>query len=512
MRTKLLLLILCVFLVLTGCSSSDTTKPKASDGSGSTGAANKDTLVVAQSSDAGTLDPQKQGKMPDMNILINMFDTLVTRGEDNKLAPGLATEWTSIDETTWQFKLREGVTFHNGEPFNAEAVKFSIDRLNNEATQSPIVELKTVKEVNIVDEYTVNIITDVPDPIIPNKMVLFGGVMVPPKYIEEKGEDHFAKNPVGTGPFKFVSWQKDYEVVMEANTEYWDGAPKINTLKFRAIPNYADLVAAVKTGEVDIAASLTADVASQLNGQPDIEVVSAPWIRTFYMVIDTTRDTPLAKKEVRQALNYALDVNTIIDTVLGGHAKRVATLVPSQNFGHNPAIEPYEYNPEKAKQLLAEAGYPDGFTTELDANNLDADIVQAFAAQLEQVGVKVQINLMDGSTLTSNVAAKKNSPLYYLGNTGWTMDAMSNFQSYLKSDRRYNAWKNDEADKLVDIEEQSIDPEIRFEALKKLQELLIEEAPYVYLYQLDSIYGMSKNVDWTPNIIGVLKMHNASFK
>jgi len=509
MRSKLLFLILSVFVVLAGCSTSET--PKASDGSGSKGSVKKDALVVAQTADAGTLDPQKQGKMPDMNILINMFDTLVTRDADNKLAPGLATEWKAVNDTTWQFKLRQGVKFHNGEPFNAEAVKFSIDRLNNAATKSPIVELKTVKEVVVVDEYTVNLVTSAPDPIIPNKMVLFGGAMVPPKYIQEKGDDFFAKNPVGTGPFKFVSWKKDHEVVMEANTEYWAGAPKVNKLTFRTIPNFADMVAAVKTGEVDIAANLTADVASQLNGS-EVNVVSAPWIRTFYFVIDTTKDSPLAKKEVRQALNYALDVNTVIDTVLGGHAKRAATLVPSQNFGYDASIKPYEYNPEKAKQLLAQAGYPDGFSTQLDASNLDADIVQALAAQLEKVGVKVQVNLMEAATLTANVTAKKNSPLYYLGNTGWTMDAMSNFQSYLKSDRRYNAWKNQEADKLVDIEETTIDPDKRMDALKKLQQLLIEEAPYVYLYQLDSIYGMSKNVQWTPNVIGVLNMYNASFK
>lgn len=143
-----------------------------------------------------------------MGILINMFDTLVTRDDNNKLAPSLATEWKALDDTTWEFKLREGVKFHNGEPFNAEAVKFSIDRLNNPDTKSPIVELKTVKEVIVVDAKTVKIVTDGPDPILPNKMTLFGGTMVPPQYIKEKGDDNFAKNPVGTGPFKFVSWQR----------------------------------------------------------------------------------------------------------------------------------------------------------------------------------------------------------------------------------------------------------------------------------------------------------------
>jgi peptide/nickel transport system substrate-binding protein len=502
MKNKMIALIVVLFVILAGCSSessSDNKEKKTGEKS----------LVVGQAADASTMDPQNQGSMPDMNILINMFDTLVTRNENNKLSPSLATEWEAIDDTTWQFKLREGVKFHNGEPFNAETVKFSIERLNK---LGEIVELSNVKEVVVVNEYTVNVVTNIPDPILPNKTVLFGGVMVPPKYIEEKGDDYFAKNPVGTGPFKFESWKKDQEVVMEANNDYWGGAPKIDKLTFRTIPNVADMVAAAKTGEVDIATGLKADVATQLKGDSNINVVSSDWIRTFYLVLDTTKEGPLAQKEVRQAMNHAINIQQIIDTVLGGYAERVSTLLPSQNFGADPSIKPYEYDPEKAKDLLAQAGYPDGFSIELDANNLDVDIVQAIAAELGKVGIKVKVNLMDAQTLMSNITSKKSAPIYYLGNTGWTMDAISNFQSYIKSDRRFNVWKNAEADKLIDIEEQSIDPGMRQEALTKIQELLKEEAPYVYLWQLDGLYAMGKDVEWEPNEIGVLKMYNASVK
>ena len=509
----LLVVVLSLIFIVTGCTKPEknadtTTESVKSEGNGPA----KDTLIVAQNTDAATLDPQKQGKMPDMNILINMFDTLVTRDADNKLAPALATEWKAVNDTTWEFKLRDGVKFHNGEPFNADVVKFSIERLLNPDTKSPIVELKSVKEVVVVDPLTVRIVTDGPDPILPNKMVLFGGVMVPPKYIKEKGDDYFAKNPVGTGPFKFVSWQKDNQVVMEANPDYWKGAPKYKKLIFRTIPNAADMLAALKAGEIDIATSLTADAANQLKGQPNVRVVSAPWIRTFYISIDALQDGPLAKKEVRQALNYGLDVQTIIDTVLGGYAQRVATLIPKQNFGYDPSIKPYEYNPEKAKELLAAAGYPQGFSTKLDVTPPDADIAQVFKAQWEKIGVKVEINVVDSQTMTSNLAAKKTSPLYYIGNTGWTMDAMSNFQSYIKSDRRYNRWKNEEADRLIDIEEKTIDPQKRQEAFTKLQQLIKEEAPFVYLYQLDGLYGMNTKVQWTPNPIGVLSMYSASIK
>lgn len=508
MKWKWMLLVaLCVMIVSAGC-----TKTSGTEGQGGADAPSgaKDTLTVGQELDAGTLDPQKQGKMPDMNILINMFDTLVTRDADNKLAPALATEWKSVDDTTWEFKLRTGVKFHNGEPFNAEAVKYSIDRLNNPDTKSPIVELKSVKEVVVVNETTVRFVTNGPDPILPNKMTLFGGVIVPPQYIKEKGDDHFAKNPVGTGPFKFVSWQKDSQVVMEANADYWQGAPKVNKLVFKIIPNASNMAAALRTGEIDIAAGIKSEVADQLKGQSGINIVSAPGIRTFYISLNTTHG-PLAKKEVRQALNMAVDVDTMIKTVMGGHAERVATMVPKQNFGYDPSIKPYEYNVAKAKQLLADAGYPDGFTIQLDAATPDANHVQVIAAQLGQIGVKVNVNLTDNSTLISNITTKKVAPMYYIGNTGWTMDAMSNFQSYIKSDRRYNNWINAEADKLVDEEETTIDPQKRQAAFSKLQTLLKEEAPYIFLYQINGLYGMRTNVKWTPNPVGLMKMYTASF-
>ncbi|MCY9661666.1 ABC transporter substrate-binding protein [Paenibacillus chondroitinus] len=513
MKLKLILAAMCLISVLSACSNSNGSSSTPSDkGTGTVSSKPaKDTLTVAQDIDAGTLDPQKQGKIPDMGILINMFDTLVTRDENNKLAPSLATEWKALNDTTWEFKLREGVKFHDGEPFNADAVKFSIDRLNNPETKSPIVELKTVKEVVVVDAKTVKIITDGPDPILPNKMTLFGGAMVPPQYIKEKGDENFAKNPVGTGPFKFVSWQKDSQVTMEANADYWQGAAKFKKLVFKIIPNPSNMAAAIRAGEVDIASGIKPDVATQLKNQTDLKVVSSPGIRTFYISLDT-KAGPLAKKEVRQALNYAIDVNTMIKTVLDGNAARASTLVPKENFGYDPAITPYEYNIEKAKQLLATAGYPDGFAITLDADNLEVNNVQVIAAQLEKIGVKVQLNLMDSKTLTANLVAKKTSPMYFIGNTGWTMDAMSNFQSYLKSDRRYNRYPNPDIDKLVDEEEQSIDPQKRQAAFTKLQTILKEDAPFIYLYQINGLYGIRNNIEWKPNPVGILSMYKASIK
>jgi len=371
------------------------------------------TLVVAQSTDASTLDPQKQGKMPDMSILSNIFDTLVTRDAHNKLAPSLATSWRALNTTTWEFKLRQGVKFQDGEPFNATVVKFSIDRLLDPKTKSPIVELRPVKGVKVVNASTVDFLLKAPDPILPNQLTLFGGVMVPPAYIRRKGDAYFAAHPVGTGPFTFVSWQKDSQLVLAANAAYWRGAPTVRRLIFKPIPNEADMVAALKTGDVDIAANISADAAAQLQGAQGVRVVSTPSIRTYYVVLDTTHGGPLANVRVRQALNYAVDANAIVKALLGGYGRRAATLVPQQSFGYDPSVAPYPYDPQKAKSLLAAAGYRHGFTIRLDAQSIDHVAVEAIAAELKTVGVNVQLNLMDPGTFTEKLLANQLGAMYY---------------------------------------------------------------------------------------------------
>lgn len=518
---SILLAVVMIATLITGCSSetnnntsssnnnSNNSQQASGDSSDSQSELTRTDIVVGVTTDATTMDPQKQGKMADMNILINIYDTLVTRDENGELAPSLATEWEAIDDVTWQFKLREGVKFHNGEDFNAEAAKFSLDRLLNPDTASPIAELRNVVSVEIVDEYTINVITEAPDPIIPNKMVLFGGVMLPPQYTTEHDDDYLAQNPVGTGPYKFVSWQKDSEVVLEANEEYWRGAPAIKNVTFRIIPNAADTLAALQTGEVDFVQGLSGDLASSLEGVDGIKLMTADWIKTYYISLDTAIE-PLNIKEVRQALNYAVDKEAIIESVLLGYAEQVATILPRQTFGYDSSIEPYPYDPDKAKELLADAGYPDGFEVTFDALNTESTTIQAIVGYLEAVGVKVNLNMVDSSTLTSKAAAKTAAPLYLQSNTGWTLDGMSNFQSYAKRDRRYARGGTQELDDLVDIEETTIDPTVRQEAFTRAQEILKEEALFIYLWQMDNVLAMSEDINFTPNVNGVLWMYGAS--
>jgi peptide/nickel transport system substrate-binding protein len=514
-RFVALLLAMSLF-VLAGCSGSGSgsDKPAANPGTTPTPADTTPkgpvTLNVSLGSDLTTVDPQRQGKMIDMNILLQAFDTLLTRDKDGKVAPNLATEWKALDDLTWQFKLRKDVKFHNGEPFNAEAVKFSIERLLSPELKSPIVELRYVTAVEVVDEFTVNIKTKDPDPLVPAKLTLFPGTMVPPKYIKEVGDDAFGKKPVGTGPFKFVEWVKDDHVTFEKNAEYWGTKASVDKLIFKAIPNEASRASALAAGDLDIATNVPADSVAQLKANKNIKIASVPGIRAYFVSLNTKKaDSPFAKKEVRQALNYAVDVDTIIKTVLGNNAVRISTLIPPDMFGYTDTVKPYAYNQAKAKELLAAAGFPNGFSAEMDVQAADKDVALAIAGMLEKVGVKVKVNPLENSTFTANLGANKLADMYMIGNTAWTLDASNNLQSYAKSDRRYARQVNAEMDKLVDIEETSMDPAKRLDAFKRIQEILADEAYYIYLYKGNVVSAMSDKVTWEFPGTGVFKFNTA---
>lgn len=483
-------------------------------GSGSGGAWDGN-LRVSMPTDVATLDPQKQGDMPSVGVANNIFDFLVTRDASNKLAPGIATAWTSPDSKTWRFTIRKGVKFHNGEVCDANAVAYSINRLKDPATKSPIVELTYVKSAKAVDDYTVDFQMSAPDPIIPAKLTLFGGVIVPPKYLKEKGDDGFAAAPIGTGPFKFVSRHQDQQISLDANPDYWGAKTAVKTLTFLIQPNPATALAALQSGEVDIVTGLTPDAAAQLGDGSGAAVKVTPGVREYYVAMNTLVDGPLAKKDVRIALNHAVDVPTIIKTIMGDAAVQNATLLPDSVFGYDPSIKPFPFDVAKAKSMLAAAGYPDGFSTKLSASSVTKDVVQAIAGQLGQVGVKCEVNVVDAAAFKDLLLSgdpQAVGPMYLSGNTGWTLDGESYLQSTIRSDRRQSLWHNDAADKLVDIEETSLDSNARMDAFKKLQQMFKDDAPFIYLYHASNVYAVKDGIDWTIPTTGSLAMASAKAK
>lgn len=486
---------------LTACSSG----PQAEPGS---------LLRVSQTKDPSTLDPQVQGGLDSMNVLINLFDTLTMRDSDNKLQPRLALSWQAVDEHTWRFVLRPGVKFHNGEDFNAEVVKFSIERLIDPATKSTIVELRYVTSVNIIDDFTVDIISSTPDPVLPEKVSLFGGVMVPPGYIGEVGSKGFAAKPIGTGPYKFVSWRKDYRIELVANHEHWNGKPAFEQLQFIPMPNAASALASLQSNGIDLVAGLTPEAALQLSGYAGVEIASFPGIRMNFVVLNTL-DPVLGDVRVRRALNHAVDVPLLIEAVLDNHAKEAPTIVPREAFGFDESVPPFERSVDKARQLLTEAGHRDGVTLSFTASNADSLICQALAGQLEKAGFTIELNLLEPGTYSTRLASDDQAALgsmYLTGSTGWTLDGEATMQSYIRSDRKRSRIKDAEADRLIDVLEQKVDPQVRLKAFGEMQRLLHEEAFFLYLYQADLLYATNNLAEWRPNVVGTLAMDTATVK
>lgn len=479
---------------------------------GSAGGSAPGVLRVSMPTDVKSLDPQKQGDIPSMSVAANIFDTLTTRDAHNNLVGGIATSWQTVDPKTWRFTIRPGVTFHNGEPCDAAAVAFSINRLVNPATKSPIVELKYVQSAKVVDEHTVDFVLSAPDPIIPEKVSLFGGVVVPPKYLAQQGDAGFAAHPVGTGPFTFQSYQQDNQIVLAANPGYWGGKPQINTLTIKIMPTEATAIAALQSGEIDITTNISPDAIAQLGNGSGATAHTVPGVREYYVAMNTLDEGPLADPNVRLAMNYAVDVPTLISTVLGGAAQRTPSLLPHQVFGYDTTIPAFPHDPAKARNLLAQAGLPDGFNTQLAAATVDKDVTQAVAGQLAAVGIRCNVNIVDATQFKSLLVSNDPhamGPMYLGGNTGWTLDGESFLQSTIRSDRRQSLWHNKQADALIDVEETSLSPDTRKGAFSQLQQLMATQVPFVYLYQASNVYAVRDGVDWTMPSSGVLAMATA---
>jgi len=474
-------------------------------------------LVVGQGIDPDTLDPQVTASAAVWSITLNVYDTLVTRDKQGRLQPGLAQSWRPLDDKTWEVKLREGVQFHNGEPLDGEAVKYSIERILDPALKAVMTStINTIDGVTVVDPLTVRIGTKEPDPLLPSRLSQQYGHVLPPKYAREAGPDGLAKKPIGAGPFKFVSWQKDEAVTLEAVPGHWR-QPKVQKVLFKPIPEGAARVAAAKTGAVDIAAAIPpVDFASIQSGDrtTGIEVTSN---RAFLMNLDTIAFEPFKDKRVRQALNYAIDVDAIIKNTLNGYGKPLASSVIAECFGYDASIQPYGHDLDKAKALLAEAGYPNGFEVGLDSTDgrypQDKEIATVLVGQLARAGITVKLQTFEWGSFYDGVQAKKRAPIHDIGMSTELFDPDNTFSTHFHSERGkiWARWKNDEFNALADRGRTTLDENVRRQSLSQAQRIQHEEAPMLFLQQITYLYGVNKRVSgWEPTNTEPILLWNAS--
>ena len=337
-------------------------------------------ITIAQGVDPSPLDPMNHQESPAANVCRNMFDTLLERDQDLKIQPMLARELPRlVSPTVWEFKLRPGAKFHNGEPVDAEAVKFSLERLVDPKLKlrgSP--PFAPLSYVEIVDVLTVRIHTRAPWPILDTLMSATQAAILPPKYYRDKDASQAGRAPMGSGPFRFVRWVRDERIELEANEQYWRGAPRVKTLVFRPIPDDAVRVAALQNGEVDVAVNIPPHLATIIANHPKLFLTTAPSVRTIQLMYYTHQydaqhklvgpyPGPTADRRVRLAMNYAVDVDDIIKNVLDGKAVRTALMLTDKHFGFDPGIKPIKQDLAKSKQLLAEAGFPGGLEITLNS-------------------------------------------------------------------------------------------------------------------------------------------------
>ena len=431
-------------------------------------------------------------------IIDNIFDTLVLRDEQMNLVPGLAESWQALDDRTWEFKLRRGVAFHNGEAFDAEAVKFTIDRIIDPDAKSPTISyIRTVTSVDVIDEHTVRITTDGPDPLLPTRMSRYPTYVVPPVYVKEIGREEFSRKPVGTGPYRMVEFVQDQHVILEAVPDYWRGKPAIDRVVWRPIPDATARVTSLLTGEVQLVEGVPANLAAMVSESDEVDLVQ---IRngglTVYFGMRMT-EPPLDNVKVRQALNLAIDRQTIVDNLLQGMATVKGTQVGPFDFGYLEMPAP-AHDPAGAKALLAEAGYPDGFTIDMQAVRRylnGAEIGQAVAQQLGDIGVTVNLEVPEWSVYIQKVPAGNQAPLYMLGwGSTQTLDADAAIYAIFRSGEPYSTVSIPEMDALLDQSRKIVDATAREQVLHDIQRLAAEQVPMLTLHQEDKLIGKRKNV------------------
>jgi peptide/nickel transport system substrate-binding protein len=458
-------------------------------------------VKIGLAAEPNTFDPHLTVGRNTQIFIVNVYDGLTARDAQGNLIPALAESWRRLNPTTWQFALRRGVKFHNGDDFSADCVKFTLDRGTNPETKATISsELSTIAGTEIVDRFTVNVATKAPDFLLPVRLGELYGLMLSPRHTNAVSKEALATSPNGTGPFKLVSWSKNDRLVLEAYDGYWRGAPKVKRIVVRPILEDAARIAALQTGEIDLAAPIPHVRIEELkrNDKLVIKTIAAP--RIFHVTIDV-RKPPFDNVKVRQALNYAVDVNAILKSLYFGHGTRLATVVDKGALGYDPGVPPYPYDPARAKALLAEAGYPNGFEVEFDSFTGSiadhAKPAEAIAGYLQKVGIRVKMNVFEFSAFGPRRVQNRTAPLfiYSIGNAylepSWVIRWMT--QGGLGMH-----YKNPKLDELLARIEGTDDPKKRAPQYSEVQKLIREEAPFIFLYQADAAFGMNVKVDYTP--------------
>ena len=436
------------------------------------------------------------GQITPFMVQYALHDAIIKPMPQGMLTPSLAESWSaSRDGRVYEFVLRKNVVFHNGEPMTAEDVKFSFDRYKGAGAK---IMKEKVEAVTIVDPHRIRFHLKEP---WPDFMGFYGspatgaGWIVPKKYVEKVGEDGFKKAPVGAGPFKFVSMTPGVELVLEAHDRYWRKTPKVKRIVMKSVPEGSTRLAMLKRGEVQIAYKTDGPLGEEVKKDPNLDLVFSGGIATWWLQFSDLNDpkSPWHNPKVRLAANYAIDRRALSEAETLGASPPTGSIIPRE-FEWALPVDPVPYDPKKAKQLLAEAGYPNGF----DAGTITPvppyfSFAEAIGGYLGAIGIKARVQKMERAVMFDKRRKKELAGICLCGD-GSFGNAVTRIENNVVSSGVHSILKDAEIDKLYDEQSRELDPKKRETLLKQIQQIVVDKAYFAPVYQLQWPNGVSKTM------------------
>jgi peptide/nickel transport system substrate-binding protein len=460
-------------------------------------------MVLAQSTDLTTLEATYFTDQKTNSVAGNVVEGLARRGADFKMQNVLAESITpNATNTVWEVKLRKGVKFHNGDELNAEALKFTVDKIidpNRKPASIIKSKIDFIQQVDVVDPMTARFTLKNPNPFFRESTANIN--VVSPKYYAANDEAYLGTHLNGTGPYKLVEWIKGDRVVLEANADYWGGKPKLDKIIYRIIPEASARLAALRAGEVDLIAGVSIDDIDGLKAEKNIVVKDAQLERSIQVGINqVTKEGPLRDIRVRQALNHAVDVDGIVKNLLRGRAERTPTILSKFNFGF-AELPLWKYDPQKARELLAAANIPASteftFTTSDGNFPKDKEVSQAIVDNLRAVGLNVKLEVFPTAEFINTKNAKKLGDFWIVGWASGSFDGLDNMTWIMR--HKATLWgeqyvEDPETDRLMKEAAGTVDLDKRGALLRDVQKVAYDKAYSIFLYSPMEAYALRDRV------------------
>ncbi|WP_188964986.1 ABC transporter substrate-binding protein [Neoroseomonas lacus] len=478
---------------------------------------------VGMAQDALTLDPANHRNRETETIIRNMMDGVLTRDADMRIVPEIAESFRQVDAKTWEFRVRQGIRFHSGDALTAADIKFTFDRLVKDGAMGGQTSprkglLGPLEDTVMADDRTVRMVLSDPWPILP-AMLPFQEV-VNRRQVERVGQEGMQTRPDGCGPFKLAEWRRGEAVIMERFAEYYGGSTEIpvagpaqiDRAIFRVMPENSARIAALLAGEVDIISELPASAMRQVEASRNAQVMKVNGTRTFFVSLNNAK-APFNDVRVRRALNHALDKAAIISRILAGTATPLRGVMSPDAFAFNPDIPEYAHDLARARALLAEAGVAQGTEMVIDTTAALKEIAEAIAALLSRTGLRVRAQIWEGAVLGpmwQNAERRRERDMFLTSWGNGALDPSDIMVPVLRTGGRGNSagFSNAEVDRLLDAAETEADQGRRADMYKRAQAIVTEQAPWIFLWLPQDIYGVARRVqNWRPQADSRINLH-----